>query len=1104
VKREGHNRERSESLSYSPSPTATDVNDAALLASTQYENERDAGFAHLGNPDLDDAHATQKFLERSELLGENRPAENGILESVTMINFMCHEKLHVTLGPLLNFITGPNGSGKSTTLTAIILCLGAKASTTNRGGSLKSFIMEGRDQASLIIHIKNQGTDAYQPDVFGKTIIVERHFSRAGTSGFKLKSSSGRLVSNKKADIEEMIEYFQMQIDNPMSVLSQDNAREFIAGAEPGVKYRYFVKGVQLEQLDNDYRLVSETADAMSAKLEINRSRVKKLEKNMKLAQEKKELVDKHAGMRDAVRRLTHQAAWAQVEHQERVLNDTAMIVAEAEEAITQAEGDCASKSEIFQKQDILVEQAGEAVKQALDALAPFKERELEAKDAYDRATQEEKNIFQEQRTIRGHLDAARKKVSTIDGQIAVELKRIEDANGGAHTRKLADMEDAKQEKQETQSRLDELDLELEQLDMERQSALKDFEKSKAPVEAKRKEIDNCEGQLQLLSRDMGNIMAGFDSKMPRLLNMIRDDSGFREKPIGPIGLHIRLLKPIWSSVLERSLGSTLSGFIVTSKADQLRLSALVRKLNLDFCPVIIGNHQAVDTRGHEPDEEYDTVLRVLEIDNELVRSQLVIGQVIEQTILIERRQDAMKILYDGPRPQNVKQCFCLHDTKRGHGIRLGFMAGSADPSSAPILPTAGKPRMKTDLESQIAYQRDTLNQLQGELRHLESRQRELQQVLKKRSQTAEKHKRDRQELIVRVQRIDSNLEGMQDELDRDNVEDGRLEALRDELREAKEEYTLHGGSWGEVVMAMEASKALVAKLQHDFEGIKEQIRQHEKRIERAERRTEQLRQARQLALKEKNISIEAVSAAKNAKLVTEQKRDRQQQRVEEFIREASKICGRVPIDDGETMESIDAKLVKLSDAIKNYNRKIGGSDEEISRACEQAVTAYRTALRQLQNLEELYEALKRTYSDRLDRWRRFQRYISARTRTSFTYLLSERGFRGRVLIDHQKKLLDIKVEPDTTLKSAAGRATKTLSGGEKSFSSVCLLLSVWEAMGSPLRCLDEYDIFMDQVNRDISTSLIVSHFAIPLGTFKTNRLFRSQRRGEQLVDSLY
>ncbi len=107
-------------------------------------------------------------------------------------------------------------------------------------------------------------------------------------------------------------------------------------------------------------------------------------------------------------------------------------------------------------------------------------------------------------------------------------------------------------------------------------------------------------------------------------------------------------------------------------------------------------------------------------------------------------------------------------------------------------------------------------------------------------------------------------------------------------------------------------------------------------------------------------------------------------------------------------------------------------------------------------------------------RWKMFRKYIAARARITFNYLLSERNFRGRVYMDHSSKKLDISVEPDGTLATDKGREANTLSGGEKSFSTICLLLSIWEAMGSPIRCLDEFDVFMDSVNRATSMGLMV------------------------------
>jgi hypothetical protein len=52
----------------------------------------------------------------------------------------------------------------------------------------------------------------------------------------------------------------------------------------------------------------------------------------------------------------------------------------------------------------------------------------------------------------------------------------------------------------------------------------------------------------------------------------------------------------------------------------------------------------------------------------------------------------------------------------------------------------------------------------------------------------------------------------------------------------------------------------------------------------------------------------------------------------------------------------------------------------------------------------------------------------------------------------------------------------RSLSGGERSYSTMCFLLALWHLSDHPFRVVDEFDVFCDELTRKISADLLVKH----------------------------
>ncbi|KPM40169.1 Structural maintenance of chromosomes protein 6 [Neonectria ditissima] len=1043
---------------------------------TQYELNRDAGFRHLQNTAWDDQQATQMLKRRPTNLGNNMVSEGGIIESITCINFMCHTKLHVELGPLINFVVGENGSGKSAVLTALTLCLGGKASDTNRGGSIKSFIKEGTDHGTLIVKIKNAGSDAYMPEVYGQSIIVERHFSKTGGSGFKIKSALGRTVSTKKQEVEEISEWYGLQIGNPLTVLSQDNARQFLNSATPAQKYKYFVSGVQLEQLDNDYKMSQDTLDKTLILRDDLTAKIGQVKKEMEDAQRLAETAQKNQSLREKARHYRNQLVWSQVVEQERLLKERNDAIEKRDRAIAEAEQQCEEMTKALESTEEKLERIQQARLDLDTDREVFEERIQECELAFQVARKDLADLHREERDAHGRLKTVKEDIKSCEIKIKEEERRLGESTGSARAEKDAELAKATAKEKALEEEINEGTRQQPALVAKVVEAEQTARRHGQARDSKRKEILATERQVQELQKSTGSAYDGYDKDMVNLVKAIESESGFGQRPIGPIGAHVRLTQPEWSGLLERTLGDALNAFIVKSKPDQTILSNLIRRIGIKRSPPIyIAYATRIDTSSQEPDNQFDTILRVLQFDDELVRSQLIINNQIEKIVLIKERSEAQRVMIDNTPLRNVGACICFHDGrgKRGHGLRITNRNGSI--GTSPIQPVNQRPRMQSDSARQVDLQRENLTQLGVELREVMSEDRQAQQALQRCKAELDSHRRKMKDLEDSLRRTQAEVERISMELDAFEGADDRLVVLRAELDAKHAEEDQIGNQYGAMRVAKPELNAKSEEARRKLQAERGERDDFQSKVNKIEEKIKSHEGLRRIAVMKKNEAFQQVGIERNERRRAETKRDEKAAEVEDFTGQAREMAPeRVHIPDDENHRSIEKKYEKVREQLAQREKRLGATDQQIYDRATETRERYEDVVKQTQDVDDTISSLKRAIEQRLHLWRQFQRQISARIRIQFNYLLSERGFRGKIDLDHRSRKVLVQIEPDETRKSSAGRNTKTLSGGEKSFSSICMLLSVWEAIGSPIRCLDEFDVFMDNVNRAISTNMLV------------------------------
>ncbi|VVB13596.1 unnamed protein product [Arabis nemorensis] len=205
---------------------------------------------------------------------------SGTINRIRLENFMCHSNLEIEFGDCVNFITGQNGSGKSAILTALCVAFGCRAKGTQRASTLKDFIKTGCSNALVRVEMKNEGEDAFKPEIYGDVLIIERRISES-TSSTVLKDHQGRKISNRREELRELVDHHNIDVENPCVIMSQDKSREFLHSGDDKDKFKFFYKATLLHQVDDLLQSVDTTLKAANALLDELEETIKPIEKEI-------------------------------------------------------------------------------------------------------------------------------------------------------------------------------------------------------------------------------------------------------------------------------------------------------------------------------------------------------------------------------------------------------------------------------------------------------------------------------------------------------------------------------------------------------------------------------------------------------------------------------------------------------------------------------------------------------------------------------------------------------------------------------------------------------------------------------------------------------
>jgi structural maintenance of chromosomes protein 6 len=571
------------------------------------------------------------------------------------------------------------------------------------------------------------------------------------------------------------------------------------------------------------------------------------------------------------------------------------------------------------------------------------------------------------------------------------------------------------------------------------------------------------------------------------LLEEIQKNSkSFESLPIGPIALLLNLKQMKWASAVESCLRDGCKIYIVHSHTDEKIFRQMCKDKNINSPNLLISKHTDKTYQVHPnklPQTEFTTILDLLELDESFLKqcpvkynpkvlkatilNALIDQSKVESTILIEERIEAEKVMFSGNPPKNVSECFTIT------GTRL-FSKGGSHTTQA----------QNKESKYWVEDYKSAIQQLEDQL---DNQEKKIQAEIEEKNRIPSKN--DIEKKITEIKGQKSSLLREKSTLERD------LQKIKNEPIEEEEDQTPIIEEWKKNILEKkETIKQLEELIQEDenqISEISEELKKiydernsresGKKNIEKSVAKYEE--QLTKLMKDQARVQSERNSYEKQIKLhdqhiaLLEGKLKALKVELEQETIHAIDICP-VRIETDKHSKEITEKRRALQIRLERESERFGITTvEDIKKKYHDKKRLLDETEISLKKTEASLKSIQDALDERFKKWEKIRTVFSRVVSDQFNVYLSERGHTGSVEFDHQSQTMEIQVQLESLKqigKDLVIKDTKSLSGGERSYSTVSLLLALWSVVDSPFRALDEFDIFMDAIYRKQSMDLLI------------------------------